>query len=75
MTRKSWMWLVVLAFIAVALFAGSIIAQQILDEPKVTLCHKSPKNPSQTITVAQSAVAAHQAHGDTLGPCPASPSQ
>jgi hypothetical protein len=33
---------------------------------KVTLCHKG-KN---TITVGAGAVAAHLAHGDTLGPCP-----
>jgi hypothetical protein len=32
---------------------------------KVTLCHKG-----ETITVAPQAVAAHLAHGDTLGPCP-----
>lgn len=36
---------------------------------KVTLCHNaSGKNP-HTITVAPSAVNAHLAHGDTLGPC------
>jgi hypothetical protein len=34
-------------------------------EPKVTICHKG----RETITVAQSAVPAHQAHGDTLGAC------
>lgn len=33
---------------------------------KVTICHKG-KN---TISVAESAVSAHLAHGDTLGPCP-----
>lgn len=32
---------------------------------KVTLCHEG-----QTIEVAPAAVAAHLAHGDTLGPCP-----
>jgi hypothetical protein len=31
---------------------------------KVTICHKG-----MTIIVSQNAVAAHQAHGDTLGPC------
>lgn len=38
------------------------------NEPKVTICHNAAGNP-HTITVAQSAVAAHLAHGDTLGPC------
>lgn len=34
-------------------------------EAKVTLCHNG-----HSITVSQSAVPAHQAHGDLLGPCP-----
>ena len=33
---------------------------------KTTICHKG-KN---TITVANAALLAHLAHGDTLGPCP-----
>jgi hypothetical protein len=39
----------------------------------VTLCHRPPENPgnAQTITVGPSAVAAHVAHGDSLGECPA----
>ncbi|MGH9462570.1 MAG: hypothetical protein ACRD1X_15250 [Vicinamibacteria bacterium] len=38
---------------------------------KVTLCHIPPGNPgnAKTITVGASAVDAHLAHGDTLGPC------
>jgi hypothetical protein len=32
---------------------------------KVTVCHKG-----QSISVSEAAVAAHLAHGDTLGPCP-----
>jgi hypothetical protein len=39
---------------------------------KVTLCHIPPGNPAnfQTITVAESSVAAHlEQHGDFLGPC------
>lgn len=34
------------------------------NEPKVTICHNG-----RTIVVAQSAVPAHLAHGDTVGPC------
>ena len=39
--------------------------------PKVTICHHtgSKKNPTQTITVSESAVPAHLKHGDTIGPC------
>jgi len=38
---------------------------------KVAMCHhtKSKTHPYQTIFVSQSAVKAHQKHGDTLGPC------
>jgi hypothetical protein len=39
---------------------------------KVLICHHPPGNPgnAHTISVDQSAVPAHLAHGDTLGPCP-----
>ena len=39
---------------------------------KVLICHIPPGNPdnAHTISVAQSAVPAHVAHGDTLGACP-----
>lgn len=37
-------------------------------QPKVTLCHKG-----QTLSVAQPAVAAHLAHGDSLGACGSTP--
>jgi len=37
---------------------------------KATVCHKpNGKNP-HTITISRSALGAHLAHGDTLGPCP-----
>jgi hypothetical protein len=39
---------------------------------KVVVCHVPPGNPKNrhTIEIGQSAVPAHLAHGDTLGPCP-----
>ena len=38
---------------------------------QITICHIPPGNPNnpQTITIAQSAWPAHQAHGDYLGSC------
>ena len=38
---------------------------------QVTICHHPPRNPNnvQSITVGESAVDAHLAHGDTLGAC------
>src|SRR5207244_182189 len=42
---------------------------------KITICHHthSKKHPFHTITISQNAWKAHQKHGDTLGPCPATP--
>jgi hypothetical protein len=44
---------------------GSVTAQA--GQPKVTLCHQG-----QTLSVAQPSVAAHLAHGDSLGACSSS---
>jgi hypothetical protein len=43
--------------------------------PKVTICHVPPGNPSNahTITISQSAIPAHLAHGDRLGSCAGGP--
>jgi hypothetical protein len=38
-------------------------------QAKVTLCHKPGTPAEHTIVVAEPAVAAHLAHGDTLGAC------
>jgi hypothetical protein len=40
------------------------------NDDKVTICHKG-----RTIKVAQSAVRAHLAHGDTLGACEVTPNR
>jgi len=40
-----------------------------VDGEKVLVCHKPSKNP-HTLSISSSAVPAHLAHGDTLGPCP-----
>jgi hypothetical protein len=44
-------------------------------EQKVTICHHtgSWKHPSHAISVDERAVAAHTAHGDSVGACPATP--
>ena len=43
-----------------------------LEDKKVTICHIPPGNPdnAKTKEVSKDAVAAHLAHGDTLGLCP-----
>jgi large repetitive protein len=42
---------------------------------EISICHYPPGNRDnpQTITIAESAWSAHQAHGDTQGPCPVIP--
>jgi hypothetical protein len=39
-------------------------------QPTVTICHHEEGEEPRTITIPQSALAAHLAHGDTIGPCP-----
>lgn len=36
---------------------------------KVTICHHAGPNKTVTITISESALPAHLAHGDTVGPC------
>ncbi|MGE5691361.1 MAG: hypothetical protein ACM33B_12470 [Pseudomonadota bacterium] len=38
---------------------------------KVTICHRLPNGRRVTITISESALAAHLRHGDTQGACPA----
>jgi hypothetical protein len=38
-------------------------------QDRVVICHRPGTPAEHTLTVAQPAVAAHVAHGDTLGPC------
>jgi hypothetical protein len=40
------------------------------DGGKVLICHKPNKKVGHTLSVSSSAVPAHLAHGDKLGPCP-----
>jgi hypothetical protein len=40
---------------------------------KVEMCHQSGKNHMKDIEVSQKHVNSHKKHGDTEGPCPASP--
>jgi hypothetical protein len=48
------------------------IPRAFVQPTKVTICHFPPGNPDNehTIVVDSSSVSAHQAHGDTVGPCP-----
>jgi hypothetical protein len=67
---ESRTWIALLALLAVLIYAGTVLAQR---SAMITICHISPGAAAQTITVAKTALPAHQAHGDTLGACPASP--
>jgi hypothetical protein len=55
--------------VALLITAGIVLAGQ--GEKKVTICHPTDSGKFTTISVAAPAVPAHQAQGDTLGPCPA----
>jgi hypothetical protein len=58
--------LLVVAFTILGIPCTSALAAS-----KVTICHIPPGNPdnAHTITVSKSAVPAHLAHGDVIGPC------
>jgi hypothetical protein len=58
-------------FFVVLLAVMSIVSSVAAQQTRVTICHKG----KTTITVAESAAAAHIAHGDPLGACQASPSK
>jgi hypothetical protein len=67
MTKRR-MW--VPCSLAVALLWAA--AADVYAEKKVSICHHPPGNPanSQSISVGESAAAAHLKHGDQLGECP-----
>ena len=54
---------------ALVLAIPASASSPLLTKPKVTICHRPPDNPmnANLITVAQSAVAEHLAHGDPVG--------
>jgi hypothetical protein len=66
-----------ISIIASVMILGVIMPSMLIDDAfakkddKVTICHIPPGNPDnpQTIQVAENAVEAHLAHGDTLGEC------
>lgn len=66
-----------LASVAVLGAAGAVAVTAVVAtrEGQVVICHRADGQQSQTITVDESAVDSHMAHGDTLGACPASPSR
>jgi hypothetical protein len=44
-------------------------AQDQYQPQKVTICHRTGSGKRVTITISESALPAHLAHGDTVGPC------
>jgi hypothetical protein len=73
MESRTWIGLSVLAILGLMIYAGTVLAQR---NDRVTLCHRPPGSAqnAHTITVGKDLLPAHQAHGDTLGACPVSPS-
>lgn len=61
---KTFLFLFVMSVSAITLFASVSSSKADKKAEKVTLCHKG-----KTIKIDESAVAAHLAHGDTLGAC------
>lgn len=59
------------ALVALAVMSGTAYAKN----EKITICHVPPGNPkaAHSITISESAWPAHQAHGDSQGPCPEPP--
>jgi len=53
------------SFVSTTAQLASDPATPVRPPPKVAICHEG-----ETISVSASAVNAHLAHGDTLGPCP-----
>lgn len=53
------------AFLSTAALKARSSGSPVGPPPKVAICHKG-----HTLSVAEAAVAAHLAHGDTLGACP-----
>jgi hypothetical protein len=58
--------------IALFLVSFSVLSGNGFAKGKVDICHIPPGNPgnAHTISISESALPAHLAHGDTLGPCP-----
>jgi hypothetical protein len=58
-----------LVLVGTALLLAAGIGPSAAGQAKVTICHKPGTADEHQLSVAQPAVQAHLAHGDTLGPC------